>query len=100
MEVGDVLGVVGKPFDKSDLIEFISQFSELSCERYWFLVNFVAGNSNKLKNLSLEGKISGEPSMCSHSWIWKFSILKMWKIKNVFTLGPTAQAILVWMKRE
>jgi hypothetical protein len=34
LEVGDVLGVVGKPFDKSDLIEFISQFSELRCERY------------------------------------------------------------------
>jgi hypothetical protein len=29
-----VLGVVGKPVDKSDLIEFISEISELRCGRY------------------------------------------------------------------
>jgi hypothetical protein len=40
-----------------------------------FLVDFVAGNSNKLQKLGLEGKISGS--------------------FNVFTLGPTTQATLV-----
>ncbi len=35
-----------------------------------------------------------ELSMYSHGQIYKISILKMWKIKNVFTLGPTAQATL------
>jgi hypothetical protein len=43
---------------KSHLIEFISQFSELRCERYWFWVYFVAGNSNKLQYLGLKDKIS------------------------------------------
>jgi hypothetical protein len=39
---------------------------------------------------------SVELSMCSHCWrILKFSILKMWKIKNVFTLGTTAKVTLV-----
>jgi hypothetical protein len=38
-------------------------------------MNFVARNLNKLQNLSLEGKLSGA--------------------LNVFTLGPTTQAILV-----
>ncbi len=40
-----------------------------------FLVNFVAGNSNKLQKLGLEGKISSA--------------------LNVVTLGPMAQATLV-----
>jgi hypothetical protein len=39
-----------------------------------FLVDFVAGNSNKLQKLGLKGKIS-------------------WTL-NVFTLRPTAQATL------
>jgi hypothetical protein len=38
-------------------------------------VDFVAGNSNKLQNLSLKGKISSA--------------------LDVFTLGPTTQATLV-----
>ncbi len=40
-----------------------------------FWVDFVVGNSNKLQKLGWEGKISGN--------------------FNVFTLGPTTQAILV-----
>ncbi len=43
-----------------------------------FLVDFVAGNSNKLQKSSLEGKIS-------------------WAL-NVLTPGPTAQATLVAFK--
>jgi hypothetical protein len=34
LEFGVVLGVVRRPSDESDLIEFISKFSELRCERY------------------------------------------------------------------
>jgi hypothetical protein len=56
LEVGDVVGVVGKPFDKSDLIELISQFSELRCQKILILVDFVAGNSNKLKTLEFGRK--------------------------------------------
>jgi hypothetical protein len=60
-----------KALDKSDLIEFISQFSELRCERYWFFSEFCCiGNQNKLQKLGLEGKFS-------------------WAL-HVFTLGPTA----------
>jgi hypothetical protein len=48
-----------KALSKSDLIEFISQFSELWGERESaFGMNFVAGNSNKLQKLGLEAKIS------------------------------------------
>jgi hypothetical protein len=56
-----------KALGESNLIEFISQFLKLMCERYWFL--------QKLQKLGLEGKIS-------------------WAL-NVFTLWPTAQARLV-----
>ncbi len=45
-----------------------------------FLMDFVAGNSNKLQKLGLQGKIS-------------------WTL-NVFTLGPTTQATLVTMKEK
>jgi hypothetical protein len=38
---------------------------------------------------------SVQPSMCSHCWILKFEILKMWKVKIVLTLWPTTQATLV-----
>jgi hypothetical protein len=61
-----------------------------------FWVNFVAENSNKLQKLGWKEK-AGEPSMCSHCRIKKISILKMWKMKNVFTLGPTAHATLVYI---
>jgi hypothetical protein len=33
LEFGGVHGVIGKAFDESNLLEFISQFLELSCER-------------------------------------------------------------------
>jgi hypothetical protein len=45
-----------------------------------FLMNLVAGNSNKLEKLGLEGNIS-----------WPF---------NVFALGPTSQATLVGYKMQ
>ncbi len=45
-----------------------------------FLVNFVAGNSNKLQKLGLEGKISSA--------------------LNVVTFGPMAQATLEGIKKR
>ncbi len=62
------------------------------------LVNFVAGNSNKLQKLGLEGKISWALSICSHCWINKKFNSENVKIKNVFTLGLMAQATLVEVK--
>ncbi len=60
-----------------------------------FWVDFVAENSNKLQKLGLEGKKSVEPSMCSHCWVFKIPIMKMWIMKNVITPRPTAQGTLV-----
>jgi len=34
LEFGSVLGFVGKPLGKLDLIEFISQFPEVRCGRF------------------------------------------------------------------
>ncbi len=65
-------------FGESDLIEFISQFLELSVEDIDFWMDFVAENSNKLQKLGLDGRIS-----------WAF---------NVFTLEPMAQATLIRIK--
>jgi len=45
-----------KLYNELDLIEFISQFSEPRCERYWFLSEFCSKNSNKLQKMGLEGK--------------------------------------------
>ncbi len=48
-----------KTLGESNLIEFISQFSELTCERhFYFSVDFVVGNSNKLQNWVWKKKIS------------------------------------------
>jgi hypothetical protein len=47
-EFADVLGVVGMPLASWIII---SQFSELRCKRYWFLLL-------EMQNFSLEGKIS------------------------------------------
>jgi hypothetical protein len=67
-----------------------------------FGVDFVGGNSNKLqKNWVWKGK-SVEPSMCSHCQINKFSFQKIVHIYifngNVFTLVPTMQATLAYIK--
>ncbi len=62
-----------------------------------FWVDFVAENSTELQKLGLVREKSVEPLMCSHCRIYKFENLKMWKIKNVFTLGPMAQATLVYI---
>jgi hypothetical protein len=48
-----------KALDESNLMEFISQFLKLTCERYWFL--------QKLQKLGLEGKNQLSPQ-CVHTW--------------------------------
>ncbi len=60
-----------------------------------FLSVFFAINSNKLQNLGLEGKISCTLNMFTLLIFFIKSIMKMWKIKNVFTLEQMAQATLV-----
>jgi hypothetical protein len=55
-----------KPLSKSDLIEFISQFPQLRCERYWFLRGFCCWEiQTNCKNWVWKEK-SVEPSRCSH----------------------------------
>jgi hypothetical protein len=45
----------------------MSQFSELRCGKYYFRVNFVAGNSNKLQKLGFGMKNQLSPQ-CVHNW--------------------------------
>jgi hypothetical protein len=47
-----------------------------------FWMDFVAGNSNKLQKNCVWKEKSVETSMCSHYWIYKFSIMKMCKNKE------------------
>jgi hypothetical protein len=58
--------VFWKALGESGLIEFLSQFSKLSHEIYWFLNGFCCWKFKKIvKNRVLKEK-SVEPSMCSH----------------------------------
>jgi hypothetical protein len=85
-----------KAFGESDLIEFISQFSELRCVCVWkiLICEWILFLEIQINCKNWVGKEkSVEPSKCSHCRILKFSILKLWKIMNMFTLGPPAQAI-------
>jgi hypothetical protein len=50
-----------------------------------FKVDFIAENSNKLRKFGF-----GSKNQLSLNFFIKKSILKMQKIKNVFTLGPRA----------
>jgi len=48
-----------KAVDESDLIEFISQFSELRCEKYWILSGFCCWKFKQIaKKMGWERKIS------------------------------------------
>jgi hypothetical protein len=79
-----------KAFSESDLIEFISQFSELRCERYWIVSGFCCWKFKQSSEIGLGRKNQLSPQCFE---IHKFLILKMWKIKNVFTRGS------MYMKR-
>jgi hypothetical protein len=83
------------PLGESDLIEFISQFSELRCARYWFLSGFCCWKFKQIANIGF-GRNNQLSPQCVHIVkFFLFSILKMWKIKNVFTLGLMTPATLV-----
>jgi hypothetical protein len=62
IETENCIGIWGcswcwqKPLSKSDLTEFISQFSELSCERYWFLSGFCCWKFKQIAKISFELK--------------------------------------------
>ncbi len=78
---------------ESDLIKFISQFSELRYERYWFFkwILFLEIQTN-CKNWVWKEKISSALNVFT---LLNLDMLKMWKIKDVFTLGPTTQGTLL-----
>jgi len=57
-----------KALDKSDLIVFISQFSELRCERYWFLSEFCCiWKSKQIAKIGFGRKIQLSPP-CVRTW--------------------------------
>ncbi len=66
MKFGDVLGVVGKP-GRVDLIEFISQFSELRCERYCFLNGFCCWKLKENPNFEFKRENQLSPQ-CVRTW--------------------------------
>jgi hypothetical protein len=88
------IGILGrswcywKAISNSDLRKFIFQISKLRCGRYWFLNGFFCCKFKKLQKWVWNETLI-KPLMCSQYQISKISIPKMWKTKNVFTLGPT-----------
>ncbi len=66
LEFGGVLGVV-KTLGDSDLTEFISQFSELRCERNWFLSRFLFWKIKEIAKFWVWKEIQLSPQ-CVHTW--------------------------------
>ncbi len=63
-----------------------------------FGVDVVARNSKKLQKLDLEGKISGAANVFTLPNLDIFNYENVKKLKNVFRLGPKAQATMVYLK--
>ncbi len=81
-----------KSLSESDLMEFISQFSKLMCGRYWFLSEFCCWKFKQIAKIG-SGRKNQLSAQCVHIAEFRnFEFGKCEKIKNVFTLGPTAQA--------
>jgi hypothetical protein len=78
-----------KAHSQSDLIEFISQFSELKVWKILIFKWILLLEIQQIAEIGFGRKNQLSPQLCSHCHIYKFSILKMWKIKNAFTLRPT-----------
>jgi len=57
-----------KALSESDLIEFISQFSELRCERYWFVSGFCCWKFKKIAKIE-SGKKDQLSPQCVHTWV-------------------------------
>jgi hypothetical protein len=56
-----------KALDESDLIEFISQFSELRCGGYWFLSEFCCWKFKQIAKIGFGRKNQLSPQ-CVHTW--------------------------------
>jgi hypothetical protein len=56
-----------KGLGKSDLLEIISQFSKLKCERNWFLSRFLFWKFKQIAKLWVWKEIQLSPQ-CVHSW--------------------------------
>jgi hypothetical protein len=65
VKFGSVLSVVGKPSSELELPEFISQFSEQRCRRYWSLNGFSLLKIETNCKTWVWKEKSVEPSMCS-----------------------------------
>jgi len=68
-----------KALGKSDLIGFISQFSELRCERYWFLNEFFCCKFIQITEIGFGRKNQLSPQ-CVH--IAKFRTFQFWKCEK------------------
>jgi hypothetical protein len=69
LKFGVILGGVGKALGESNLIEFISQFSELRCGGYLFLSEFCYWKIKQITKIGFgrKNELSPRPqSMCSH----------------------------------
>jgi hypothetical protein len=58
-----------KALGESDFIEFISHFSELRCERYWFFSEFYCWKFKQIAKIWVWKEKAVEPLMCSNCWI-------------------------------
>ncbi len=88
-----------KALCESDLIEFVSQFSELRCGRYWFLNGFCCWKFKQIAKLNGFGRKNQLSPQCVH--LAKFRNFQSWKCENsrlCSHLGPAAQATLIRLK--
>ncbi len=70
IETENCIGILGhswKALGKSDFIDFISQFSELRCGRYWFVSGFCCWKFKQITKIELGRKIQLSPQ-CVHTW--------------------------------
>jgi len=63
-------------------------FTKLRCGRYWFLNEFCCWKLKQIAKLGFGRKNKLSPQCAHIAKLKKISILKMWEIKNVSTLGP------------
>jgi len=89
IEIETHIGVWGhsscccKAFNKLDLVNFISQFLELKCGRYWFLNKFCCHKFKKIAKIGF-GRKTQLSIQCVHITIFKFSNFENVKKKKNF----------------
>jgi hypothetical protein len=95
LEFGGNSWLPWEAMDKSDFIESISQFSHLRCG---FWTGCCSWKFKKVAKIEFKRK-SQVSCQCVHFAEFRnFQLWKSEKIKNVFTLGPKAQASIVYLK--